>query len=224
MSKIIWDEAGKREYETGVDRGVLYPIENGTYKPGVPWNGLRSVTDSPSGAEPTPLYANNKKYLTLMSAEELGITIGAYVSPKEFDACDGSEEIAAGVMIGQQNRQHFGFTYRTLKGNDTESNDHGYKIHIVYDGVASPSEKNYESVNDSPEAADLSWEVSTNPIAVDETKSTCSITIDSTRIPEKALKAIEDILYGTADKEATLPMPAQIVQIVTENGTETPAA
>ncbi len=217
MSKIVWDEVGKREYETGVDRGVLYPIKNGAYEPGVPWNGLRSVTDSPSGAEPTMLYANNKKYLTIMSAEELGITIGAYVSPKEFDACDGSEEIAPGVTIGQQNRQHFGFSYRTLKGNDTESNNHGYKIHLVYDGVASPSEKNYESVNDSPETADLSWEVSTNPITLDNGKTTCSVTIDSTRISAKALKAIEDVLYGTTDKEATLPLPAQIIQLVNDN-------
>ena len=212
--KLVWDETGKRLYETGVDRGVLYPFDGkGGYTNGVAWNGLSGVTESPSGAEATALYANNVKYVTLLSAEELGLTIEAYTYPKEFEACDGSVELADGVTIGQQDRTHFGFAYRTLVGNDQEGNSHGYKLHIVYDCLASPSEKDRSSVNDSPDVNPFSWEISTNSVTIDG-KATAMVTIDSTVISADKLKTIEDKLYGTASEEPTLPTPTELVELL----------
>lgn len=219
MAKLIWDKVGERLYETGVDKVVLYvQAKNGTYGNGVAWNGVTGVTESPSGAESTAIYADNAKYLNLISAEELGATIEAYMSPEEFDVCDGVTEIADGITLGQQARQKFGLTFRTKIGNDTEDADHGYKIHILYNCTASPSEKGYATVNESPEAMTLSWSVSTNPIDVDGHRPTSLVVIDSTKVKPAVLKAIEDKLYGTDDEEPTLLTPAEIVALV--NATE----
>lgn len=197
MAKIVWDQTGERLYETGVDHGVLYPIQTGgLYNKGVAWNGLTAVTESPSGAESTAIYADNIKYLNLMSAEEFGATIEAYTYPDEFAECDGSASLAEGVIIGQQNRKLFGLCYRTLVGNDVDSNDYGYKLHLIYGCQASPSEKGYQTVNDSPEAITFSWEVSTTPVNVAGFKPTACVTIDSTKSDPTCLKALEDILYG----------------------------
>ena len=218
MAKILWDEIGKRLYETGVDHGVLYPqVGSGSYPKGVAWNGLTAVTESPSGAEATPLYADNIKYLNLMSTEEFGGTIEAYTYPDEFALCDGSAEIATGVTIGQQPRKSFGLSYRTIIGNDILSNDYGYKLHLVYGALASPSEKAYSSVNDSPEAATLSWEFTTTPVTVEGYKPTACVTIDSTKVDKEKLAALEAILYGTESEEARLPLPAEIITIIGED-------
>ena len=215
MAKLVWDESGKRLYETGVEKGVLYVQgENGTYEKGVAWNGLTAVTESPSGAEPTALYADDIKYLELFSAEEFGATIEAYTYPAEFEACDGSASLGEGVTIGQQDRKAFGLCYRTVVGNDVKGNEHGYKIHLVYGAKAKPSEKAYATVNDSPEAVTFSWEVTTTPVNVAGFKPTASVTIDSTKIQPEKLKLIEDKLYGTASEEATLPLPDEIKQII----------
>ena len=217
MSRISWDDTGKRLYETGTKNGVLYPqAAGGTYPKGVPWNGLIGVTESPSGAESTPLYADDIKYLNLMSNEEFGATIEAYTYPEEFEQCDGSSEIAKGVSIGQQDRKPFGLSYKTVLGNDVESNNYGYKLHIVYGGLASPSEKGYQSINDSPEAVTFSWEISTTPVSVSGFKPTSTIVIDSTKADPEKLKALEDVLYGTDDKEARLPLPDEIATIMKE--------
>jgi len=220
MSRLVWDNPGEREYETGVDRGVIYPITNGSYENGAAWNGLRQVDENPSGAEPTALYANNHKYLNLMSVEELGLTIGAYMSPDEFDECDGTKEVATGVFIKQQNRKHFGFTYRSLIGSDEEGTDHGYIIHIVYDCLASPSERSHSTVNDSPEASELSWSVTTTSVetGIANTNRTCGIEIDSTKTDSAKLTQIENLLYGTENAEATLPSIAQILTIMGVSG------
>lgn len=214
MSKLVWDATGERLYETGVDHGVLYVQEGGAYPKGVAWNGLTAVTESPSGAEATPLYADNIKYLNLMSTEEFGATIEAYMYPDEFAACDGSAELATGVSIGQQKRKTFGLCYRTVVGNDTESNDYGYKLHIIYGALAAPSEKAYATINDSPEAITFSWELSTTPVAVDGHQPTASITIDSTKADADKLAALEKILYGDADAEARLPLPDEIAELM----------
>ena len=215
MSKLVWDQTGEREYETGVKNGVLYVQgEGGTYPKGVAWNGLISVTESPSGAEATALYADDIKYLNLMSNEEFGATIEAYMSPEEFDQCDGTASIATGVFIGQQKRKTFGMAYKTTIGNDVDGNDHGYKIHLIYGALAAPSEKAYSTINDSPEAMTLSWEVSTTPVTVDGFKPTATVVIDSTKVDKKKLTALEDILFGTESKEARLPLPDEIVSIV----------
>lgn len=215
MSKIIWDNAGERTYETGVDHGVLYPIqEGGLYTKGVAWNGLTAVTESPSGAEATPLYADNIKYLNLLSAEDFGCTIEAYTYPDEFAECDGSAEIATGVYAGQQARKVFGLCYRTILGNDTDSNAHGYKLHLIYGCLASPSEKSYSTVNDSPEAITFSWEVKSTPVNVSGFKPTAVLTIDSTKVEPSKLTALEDALYGSASSEAKLPTPDEVVAIV----------
>ena len=215
MAKLVWDESGKRVYETGVRNGVLYVQgENGQYENGVAWNGLTAVTESPSGAEPTALYADDIKYLELFSAEEFGATIEAYTYPAEFEACDGSASLGEGVTIGQQDRKAFGLCYRTVVGNDVKGNEHGYKIHLVYGAKAKPSEKAYATVNDSPEAVTFSWEVTTTPVNVAGFKPTASVTIDSTKIQPEKLKLIEDKLYGTASEEATLPLPDEIKQII----------
>jgi hypothetical protein len=215
MSKLVWDQTGERFYETGVKQGVLYPQETGgTYPKGVAWNGLTAVTESPSGAEATPIYADDIKYLNLVSAEEFGATIEAYTYPDEFAQCDGSAEIAVGVMIGQQSRKTFGLSYKTTLGNDTEGNDFGYKLHIIYGALAAPSEKGYATINDSPEAITFSWEVSTTPVSVSGFKPTASITIDSTKVDAAKLEALEAILYGGTDNEARLPLPDEIVTVM----------
>lgn len=215
MSVLVWDQTGEKKYETGIDKGVLYPIDaQGKYSKGVAWNGLTGVTESPEGAEATSLYADNVKYLSLYSAEEFGGTIEAYTYPDEFEKCDGSEEIATGVTIGQQNRSIFGLCYRTIIGNDVKANDYGYKLHIVYGAQCSPSEKPYETVNDSPEAITLSWEFSTTPVPVTGHKPTATVTINSTKTSAAAMAAIEKILYGDEDKEARLPLPDEIATIM----------
>lgn len=214
MAKLVWDETGKRLYETGVSQGVLYPQSGGTYPDGVAWNGLTAVTESPSGAEATPLYADNIKYLNLFSAEEFGATIEAYTYPDEFMACDGSAQIAKGAYIGQQNRKQFGMCYKTLLGNDVNANDHGYKLHIIYGAMASPSEKAYATVNDSPEAITFSWEVTTTPVNVTGYEPTASIVIDSTKCDPTKLADLEEILYGSAEEEPRLPLPNEIVTVL----------
>lgn len=213
MSKIVWDKAGERYYETGVDHGVLYPKVGAAYPKGVPWNGLTAVTESPSGAEATPLYADNIKYLNLMSTEEFGATVEAYTYPDEFKACNGEAELAGGVSFGQQDRQEFGMCYRTILGNDTEKNAHGYKLHIIYGALAAPSEKAYTSVSDSPEAITFSWEITTTPENVTDAKPTASITIDSTKVDAEKLATLEAMLYGSEDQEPTLPLPDAIKAI-----------
>ena len=225
MSKLVWDQTGERLYETGVDRGVLYPYNTASkaYTPGVAWNGLSNVTESPSGAEPTAIWADNQKYLNLMSAEEYGATIEAYTYPDEFAECDGSATLATGVYVGQQARKTFGFCYRTLIGNDVDAQDHGYKLHLVYGALASPSEKAYATVNDSPEAITFSWEVSTTPVSVAGMKPTACITIDSTKADETCLAALETILYGKDPTgpeaqdgvEPRLPLPDEVKTLMT---------
>lgn len=215
MAKLVWDEVGKRTYETGVDKGVLYVQDaEGAYGKGVAWNGLTAVNESPSGAEPTPLYADNIKYLELTSKEEYGATIEAYTYPDEFEACDGSAEIGEGVVIGQQSRKVFGLCYRTVKGNDVKNNDYGYKIHLVYGCKAKPAQKNYQTINDSPEAITFSWEVSTTPVEVEGFKPTATVTIDSTKVTADKLKSIEEALYGTETVEPKLLLPDEIIAIV----------
>jgi hypothetical protein len=214
MPKLIWDEAGKRLYETGVRKGVLYPQDaSGAYPKGVAWNGLTAVTESPSGAEATALYADDTKYLNLMSAEEFGATIEAYTYPDEFAACDGSAELAIGVNIGQQARKPFGLVYQTALGNDTEGESHGYKLHIIYGATASPSEKAYQTINDSPEAITFSWEVKTAPVPVTGHKPTASLTIDSTKVDAAKLATLEKKLFGDTATEASLPLPDEIATI-----------
>lgn len=217
MSKLVWDETGKRYYETGVKQGVLYPQgTNGAYTKGVAWSGITAVTENPSGAESNPLYADDIKYIDLRSAEEFGATIEAYTYPDEFAVCDGSAEIAPGVTIGQQVRKAFGLSYKTTFGNDTEFNDHGYKLHIIYNATASPSEKGYQTINDNPEAITFSWELTTTPIAVTGYKPTASLTIDSTKTTAAKMQAIEDILYGTTENEPRLPLPDEIITLMAE--------
>lgn len=219
MTKLAWDATGERQYETGTKKGVLYVMnESGVYDKGVAWNGLTAVTESPSGAEATALYADDIKYLNLISAEDFAATIEAYMSPKEFDECDGEKEIAPGITIGQQKRKTFGFSYQTIIGNDTDLNDHGYKIHLIYGAMASPSERAYTSVNDSPEAMTLSWEITTTPVNVKGAKPTAHLEIDSTKVTADKLKSLEDVLYGTESEEPRLPLPDEIVTLVSAAG------
>ena len=210
MSKLVWDQTGERLYETGVKNGVLYPLVEGKYPKGVAWNGLTAVTESPSGAEATALYADDIKYLNLLSNEEFGATIEAYMYPEEFAECDGSAAIAKGVMIGQQKRKAFGLAYKTTLGNDTEGNDHGYKLHIIYNALAAPSEKAYSTINDSPEAITFSWEITTTPVNVEGMKPTASLVIDSTKVDASKLSALETILYGSESVDPRLPLPNEI--------------
>ena len=214
MAKLVWDALGERYYETGVKQGVLYPQAAGKYELGVAWNGLTAVTESPSGAEATPLYADDIKYLELMSNEEFGGTIEAFTYPDEFKACNGESELATGVSIGQQTRTAFGLCYRTVLGNDTEKNDHGYKLHLVYGAMASVSEKAYATVNDSPEAITFSWEFTTTPVDVKDHKPTSIVVIDSTKVDAEKLAALEAVLYGTDEAEPRLPLPDEIVTIL----------
>ena len=218
MPRLTWDDLGKRFYETGVKQGVLYPQVSGAYPKGVAWNGLTAVTESPSGAEPTPLYADDIKYLELTSNEEFGCTIEAYTYPDEFKACNGEATLAEGVTIGQQTRVPFGFCYKTVLGNDEKKNDYGYKLHLVYGATASVSEKAFQTINDSPEAITFSWEVTTTPVAVKGFKPTAILTIDSTTIAAEKLTALEDILYGKEETEARLPLPDEIAELVKAAG------
>lgn len=205
-TRLVWDKAGEHFYETGTDHGVLYPQENGAYPLGVVWNGLTAVTEAPTGAEANPLYADNIKYLNLMSVEEFAATIEAYTYPDEFAACNGELEIAGGVRIGQQPRKTFGMSYRTILGNDTLSNNYGYQLHLIYGALAAPSEKAYATVNDSPEAVTFSWEISTTPVTVTGFQPTASLTIDSTKVNPEKLTALETVLYGT-DPTVTASQP-----------------
>lgn len=219
MSKLQWDESGKRYYETGVSQVVLYPVDaHGTYPKGVAWNGVTAITETPSGAEATPIYADDIKYLNLIAAETFGATIQAYTYPDEWAQCDGSAEAAPGVVIGQQSRKGFGLCHRTKKGNDTDGQDHGYKLHLIYGALAAPSERAYNTINESPEAINFSWTVSTTPVAVPGFKPTACLTIDSTKFDtddKKAkLKAFEDILYGTDETDARLPLPAEVIELL----------
>lgn len=233
MSKIVWDVAGERRYETGCDHGVLYPLQTGNvYSKGVAWNGLSSVSESPSGAEATAIYADNIKYANLISNEDFGATIEAYMYPDEFMECDGSVEILPGVYAGQQARKTFGLAYRTLIGNDTELNDHGYKIHLIYGALAAPSEKGYNTVNDSPEAATLSWEISTTPVNITKTiegkklKPTATLVFDSTKFSSTFMSQLEEILYGkdptteggSDGVEPRLPLPDEIIELFENAG------
>ena len=215
MAKIVWDKIGERLYETGVKNGVLYvQDESGAYPNGVAWNGLTSISESPSGAEATPLYADDVKYLELMSAEEFGATIECYTYPDEFAACDGSAAVADGVMIGQQARKPFGLCYKTTVGNDVLGNDFGYKLHLIYGAKASPSEKAYSTINDNPEAITFSYEISTTPVAVEGFKPTSTIVIDSTKVDPAGLAALEAKLFGSEEGEASLPLPDEVITLV----------
>ena len=224
MSKLKWDQTGERFYETGVKNGVLYIPTGGAYTKGVAWNGLTAVTESPSGAEATPLYADDIKYLNLISTEEFGATIEAYTYPDEFAECDGSAELATGVYIGQQPRKTFGLCYKTTLGNDEDGNSHGYKLHLIYGAKAAPTEKAYATINDSPEAITFSWELTTTPVPVKNAKPTASITIDSTKVDPGKLAALEDILYGkdgtgegnTGATEPRLPLPDEIATLMAD--------
>lgn len=221
MAKLVWDKTGEHLYETGVDHGVLYfPDQTGAYKNGVAWNGLISVSESPSGAEATGQYADNIKYLNLISAEEFGATVEAYTYPEEFEACNGNKELVdnTGVYVGQQSRSVFGFCYRTMIGNDTDGQDHGYKLHLVYGCQVSPSEKAYQTINDSPEALTFSWELSTTPVNVTGKKPTALLVIDSTKIDSTKLARIEAKLYGDESSTgAVLPTPDEIAEILNAN-------
>lgn len=211
MARITWDEAGKHLYETGVDHVVLYrPNDQGVYTGGVAWNGVTAINESPSGADSNPIYADNIKYLDLRSAEEFGATIECYTYPQEFSECNGEAIVGAGIVIGQQTRQTFGLSYRTIIGNDIKGNDYGYKLHLVYGATASPSEKSYNTVNDSPEAGSFSFEMTTTPVAIQGYKNAACITIDSTLVTKAKLEDLEALLYGGDSTDATLPDPATV--------------
>lgn len=218
--KLVWDQTGEHLYETGVDRGVVYPQSGTAYGEGEAWNGLISVDLSPSGAEASPFYANNNKYLNLMSNEEMGYTIGAYTYPDAFAACNGERTLTKGVKIGQQTRTPFGFTYRNLLGNDTLGNDYGYVIHLLYGGLAAPSEKSHATVNDSPEPTEMSWEVTTTPVVVDGYKPTAHLEINSTEVDADKLAAFEAILYGSGETAARLPLPAEVAELFADASAE----
>lgn len=214
MAVLTWDGVGERLYETGVENGVLYPYSNGSYQTGVAWNGLVSVNENPSGAESTKIWADNIKYLNLISAEDFSATIEAYTYPAEFAECDGTAAISNGVYAAQQPRKTFGLSYVTRIGNDTDGTAHGYKIHLVYGCTAAPSSKDYNTINDSPEAMTLSWEVTTTPVAVPNMKPTAHIIIDSTKVDSSKLTTFKDIIYGSSGSSSsnpTLPLPAAII-------------
>lgn len=215
MARLIWDEVGQRFFETGVKNGVLYVQNNdGSYENGVVWNGLTAVTESPSGAEETPLYADDVKYLTLRSAEEFGATVEAYTYPEEFEQCDGSAAIAAGVTIGQQARRAFGLCYRTSVGNDIQGQNFSYKLHLIYGCTVAPSEKSYSTINDNPEAITFSWELSTVPVPVDGFSPTASLVIDASKVDEGKMQLLEDALFGDETNEAKLLLPNEIMEML----------
>jgi hypothetical protein len=221
MTALTWDEVGKRLYETGVDHGVLYlPDETGNYEDGVAWNGLTTVTESPSGAESNPQYADNIKYLNLVSAEEFGATIEAFTYPEEFGQCDGTVAPSPGIALGQQGRKQFGLSYRTRVGNDLDGTEHGYKLHLIYGALAAPSEKAYATINDSPEAIAFSWEVTTTPVQVTDHKPTALLTIDSTQVDGAILDDLLAILYGDAGVDARLPLPDEIIGLFSGSSTD----
>lgn len=228
MAKLVWDATGEKLFEAGVDHAVLYPISaNGEYTPGVAWNGITQISETPEGAEPQNQYADNIKYLSLMSAEELNGTIEAYMYPDEWNLCDGSAELTKGVMIGQQNRKAFGLSYRTKIGNDVDDLDHGYKLHLLYGAKASPSERTYETINDSPEPITFSWEYTTTPVNVKDHQPTALLTIDSTKVDADKLKALEEILYGSDDTDSDdprLPLPDEVLALLQGNAVEAAAA
>lgn len=228
MAKLVWDATGEKLFEAGVDHAVLYPISaNGEYTPGVAWNGITQISETPEGAEPQNQYADNIKYLSLMSAEELNGTIEAYMYPDEWNLCDGSAELTKGVMIGQQNRKAFGLSYRTKIGNDVDELDHGYKLHLLYGAKASPSERTYETINDSPEPITFSWEYTTTPVNVKDHQPTALLTIDSTKVDADKLKALEEILYGSDDADSDdprLPLPDEVLALLKGNAVEAAAA
>lgn len=214
MVALTWDQVGERFYETGVDHGVLYLMDQaGVYNTGVAWNGLTTVTETPSGAEASPQYADNIKYLNMVSAEEFGATIEAFTYPEEFGECDGSATPAPGVVVGQQGRKMFGLSYRTLKGNDVDGTEFGYKLHLLYGCRAAPSEKAYATINDSPEAIAFSWEITTTPAPVTDYKPTSLIVIDSTVVDSADLTALETLLYGAGATEAALPTPDAVIAL-----------
>lgn len=229
--RLQWDKIGERLYETGLDHGILFPMDiNGTYKAGVAWNGLTAVNETPSGGESNPVYADNQKYINLISAEDFGATVEALTYPPEFEVCDGSAQPVTGVSIGQQTRRGFGLCYRTLVGNDVVGQDYGYKLHFIYGAQASPSEKNRQTINENPEAASFSWNLTTTPVAVTGYKPTAHLTVDSTKLTTEAmkakLKALEDIVNGTdavgtvgdddyvAPTESRLPLPSEIFELL----------
>ena len=215
MAKLVFNNVGERLFETGVKNGVLYVMgDDGAYENGVVWNGLTAVTESPSGAETTPLYADDVKYVVIYAAEEFGATVEAYTYPEEFEQCDGSAAISEGITIGQQTRKSFGMCYKTSVGNDVQGQDYGYKIHIIYGAKAAPSEKSYSTINDSPEAVTFSWELSTVPVPVEGHNPTATMVIDSTRVPAEKMALIEAKLYGSEDSEATLPLPNEILDLI----------
>ena len=219
MSKLVWDKTGERLYETGVKQGVLYVQDDtGAYPEGEAWNGLTAVTESPSGAEPTALYADDIKYLNLMSAEEFGATVEAYMYPDGFKACNGEAELVPGVNIGQQARKTFGMCYRTTLGNDVKGNEYGYKLHLIYGATAKPSERAYSTINDSPDAMTMSWELDTVPVAVKNFKPTANLTIDSTKVDKTKLEALEAVLYGSEDATARLPLPDEVATLLGATG------
>lgn len=215
MSKLVWDKVGERYYETGVDRGVLFPMgKGGKYDAGVAWSGLTAINENPSGGEANPFYVDNIKYLNIMGTEDFGFGIEAYTYPDEWEACDGSAEIAPGVTAGQQTRKVFGLSYRTLIGNDTEGTDHGYKIHLVYGAQASPSQRNRNSVNESPEPTAMSWDATTTPVDIPGFKPAAHLTISSTKTSPEKMAALEAILYGSESAEPHLPMPDELVELM----------
>ena len=215
MAKLVFNNVGERLFETGVKNGVLYVMgDEGAYENGVVWNGLTAVTESPSGAETTPLYADDVKYVVIYAAEEFGATVEAYTYPEEFEQCDGSAAISEGITIGQQTRKSFGMCYKTSVGNDVQGQDYGYKIHIIYGAKAAPSEKSYSTINDSPEAVTFSWELSTVPVPVEGHNPTATMVIDSTRVPAEKMKLIEAKLYGSEESDATLPLPDEILALI----------
>lgn len=212
--KLVWDQSGERLYETGVSQCALYPMVSGSYPKGVAWNGITAITESPSGAESTPMYADNIKYLDIVSTETYAATIEAYMYPDEFKPCNGESEIADGVVIGQQNRQKFGLCYKTILGNDTDGEDYGYELHLVYGGLAAPAEEAHNSKNESPEGMTMSWSVSTTPVEVPGKKPTATVTFNSVKVGEKVMKAIEDVVYGSSAAEARLPLPSELIELI----------
>jgi hypothetical protein len=219
MAKLVWDQVGEKEYQLGVEKGVIYKQKDGEYPSGAAWNGLKEVSQNPTGAESTKLYANNGTYLNLISNEDFEGSITAYMYPDEFAECDGSLEVAAGVYLGQQTRKPFGLTYKTLIGNDTNGDSHGYILHLVYGATVSPSERTYSTESDDPEAIEMSWDFTTTPVEVDVTvdgtqaKPLAHIELNSTKVDKTKIKSLEDILYGSETAEARLPLPTEVINI-----------
>lgn len=220
MSRLVWDEIGKKFYEAGVEKCVLYLLKNGQYTNGVAWSGVTNVSENPSGGEPQPQYADNIKYINIMSREEFAATIEAFTYPDEFGICDGSVEVVKGITIGQQTRHPFGISYQTKIGNDVDQEEHGYKIHLIYNALAKPSQKQYQTINENPEANNFSWELSTTPISVKGYKPTSSLVINSTKTDPEKLKELENIIYGSDTLEPRMPLPDEIISIVGEQAIE----